>query len=53
MARRPEVCSVAGGHFDDSLDFDMHWRARLAKARNALGALSGVGGSQWGMYPGV
>ena len=27
----------------------MHWKARLAKARKALGALSGVGGLQWGM----
>ena len=31
---------------DDSLDFDMHWNSRLAKARKALGALSGVGGLQ-------
>ena len=38
--------------FDDSLDFDMHWKSRLAKARKALGALSGVGASQWGMCPG-
>ena len=34
--------------FDDSLDFDIHWKSQLAKARKALGALSGVGGSQWG-----
>ena len=38
--------------FDDSLDFDIHWKSRLAKARKALGALSGVGGTQWGMCPG-
>ena len=38
--------------FDDSLDFDMHWKSQLAKARQALGALSRVGGSQWGMCPG-
>ena len=38
--------------FDDSLEFDMHWKSRLSKARKALGALSGVGGSQWGMCPG-
>ena len=38
--------------FDDSLDFDMHWKARLAKARKALGSLSGVGASQCGMCPG-
>ena len=30
--------------FDDSLDFDIHWKSRLVKARKALGALSGVGG---------
>ena len=35
--------------FDDSLDFDVHWKSRIAKARRALGALSRVGGSQWGM----
>ena len=34
--------------FDDSLEFDIHWKSRLAKARKALGALSGVGGAQWG-----
>ena len=31
--------------FDNSLDFDVHWKSRIAKARKALGALSGVGGS--------
>ena len=30
----------------------MHWKSRLMKARKALGALSGVGGSQWGMGTG-
>ena len=30
--------------FDDSLDFDIHWKVSLAKARKALGALNGVGG---------
>ena len=24
------------------MDFDMHWKSRIAKARKALGALSGV-----------
>ena len=38
--------------FDNSLDFDIHWKSWLAKASKALGALSGVGGSQWGMCPG-
>ena len=35
--------------FDDSVDFDMHWKSRIVKARKSLGALSGVGASQWGM----
>ena len=35
--------------FDDSLDFDMHWRSRLIKARKTLGVLSRVGGVKWGM----
>ena len=26
--------------FDDSLDFDMHWKSRLAKARKALGVVN-------------
>ena len=38
--------------FDDSLDFDMHWRSRLIQARKVLGALSGVGGVKWDMCPG-
>ena len=38
--------------FDDSLEFDLHWKSRIEKARQALGALSGVGRSQWGMCPG-
>ena len=29
--------------FDGSLDFDIHWKSRLTKARKALGALSGGG----------
>ena len=37
--------------FDDSLDFDIHWKSRLAKARKALGALSGVGGLAMGDVP--
>ena len=37
--------------FDDSLDFDVYWKSRIAKARKALRALSGVGGLQWGMCP--
>ena len=40
-----------GAIFDDFLDFDIHWKSWLAKARKALGALSRVGGSEWGMCP--
>lgn len=29
--------------FDDSVDFDIHLKSRIAKARKALRALSGVG----------
>ena len=35
-----------------ALAFDIQWKARLAKARKALGALSEMGGSQWGLCPG-
>ena len=31
--------------FDDSLDFEMYWKARISKARKVLGALSGLGAS--------
>ena len=36
---------------DEDLDFSPHWEARVAKARNLLGALDGVGSSRWGMSP--
>ena len=38
--------------FDDSLEFDIHWKSRLTKARKALGAVSRVGTSQLGMCSG-
>ena len=34
---------------DEDLDFGAHWEARVAKARNLLCALSGVGSSRWGI----
>ena len=49
VRKRPTV-TTAAPPADDSLDFDIHWKSRIAKARKASGALSGVGGSQWGMY---
>ena len=42
----------SGVIFDDSLDFDIHWQSRIAKARKAVGELSGVRGAQWDMCPG-
>ena len=36
---------------DEDLDFGPHWETRIAKARNLLGALDGVGSSRWGMSP--
>lgn len=30
----------------------MYWKSRIAKTKEALGALNRVGGSQWGMCPG-
>ena len=35
----------------EDLDFGRHWETRIAKARNLLGALDGVGTSRWGMSP--
>ena len=35
----------------EDLDFGPHWETRIAKARNLLGALDGVGSSRWGMSP--
>ena len=36
---------------DEDLDFGPYWEARIAKARNLLGGLDGVGSSRWGMSP--
>ena len=36
---------------DDQLEFDIHWKARIEKARKMLGALNGIGNSQWGISP--
>ena len=51
--RRYEVEKVKwlGIIVDDTLDFDHHWKSRLAKARQLLGSLSGMGSSQWGISP--
>ena len=36
----------------ETLEFDYHWKSRIAKARKLLGALNGIGSSQWGIRPG-
>ena len=45
--RRSEVEKVKwlGIIVDDPLDFDHHWKSRLAKARQLLGSLSSMGSS--------
>ena len=37
---------------DETLEFDHHWKSRINKVRKLLGALSGIGSSQWGISPG-
>ena len=36
---------------DEDLSFDVHWQKRVEKARSLLGALKGVGNSEWGLSP--
>ena len=36
---------------DEDLTFDNPWQKRIKKARNLLGALKGVGNSEWGLSP--
>ena len=31
---------------DEDLEFDIHWKGRIDKARGMLGALNGIGNSQ-------
>ena len=51
--RRSEVEKVKwlGIIVDDTLDFDYHWKSRLAKAQQLLKSLSSMGSSQWGISP--
>ena len=35
----------------EDLDFGPRWETKIAKVRNLLGALHGVGSSRWGMSP--
>ena len=34
---------------DEDLECDVHWKKRIDKARKMLGALNGIGTSQWGI----
>ena len=36
---------------DEDLEVDIHWKGRVAMAKKMLGALNGVGNSQWGISP--
>ena len=38
---------------DEDLEFDIHWKGRVAIAKKMLGALNGVGNSQWGISPNI
>ena len=49
--REEEHARWLGVICDESLSFDRHWKSRVKKAREMLGALSGMGGSQWGISP--
>ena len=37
---------------DENLEFDYHWKSRVEKTQNILGALSGISNSQCGISPG-
>ena len=51
--KRSEVEKVKwlGIIVDETLDFDHHWKSRIAKAKQLLGSLSSMGSSQWGISP--
>ena len=34
---------------DEDVEFDIHWKGRVAMTRKMLRALNGVGNSQWGI----
>ena len=34
---------------DEDLEFDIHWKGRIAKARSMLEALNRISNSQWGV----
>ena len=51
--KRGGICYVKrlGIILDDTLQFDLHWQARIKKARNLLGAFNSIGTSQYGISP--
>ena len=34
---------------DEPFSFKEHWKSRIQKARNMIGALNGIGNSRWGI----
>ena len=49
--REEEHAKWLGVICDESVSFDRHWKSRVEKAWKMLGALAGMGGSQWGISP--
>ena len=51
--KRSEVEKVKwlGIIVDETLDYDHHWKSRIAKAKQLLASLSSMGSSQWGISP--
>ena len=51
--KRGGICYVKwlGIILDDTLQFDVHWQARVKKARSLLGAFNSIGNSQYGISP--
>ena len=51
--KRGGICYVKwlGIILDDTLYFDVHWKARIKKARNLLRAFNFIGTSQYGISP--
>ena len=47
--REVERVKWLGVVLNEDLEFDIHWKGRVAKARSMLGALNGIGNSQWGV----
>ena len=46
-----ERVKCLGVILEEVLEFDIHWRGRVAMAKEMLGALNSVSNSQWGISP--